>query len=135
MEIIKKEQVILAKLKESGFRTLGGDREKALDYVAKQLEKVLLYDEEAIKEQIKERLRRDSSGELEALRREAQYERMASGLDALNRVCADLGLPPFASIDTGDRQAVEGFVGQARKELYERGIGKRYAAVEGQGTE
>lgn len=124
MDIIEKENEILEKLKEGGFRTLGSDREKALDYVVEQLEKVLLYDEEAIREQIQERLRGDGSGETAALRREAQCERMASGLDALNRVCADLGLEPFADIDTGDRQTVEGFVGQARQELYERGIGK-----------
>lgn len=49
MDIIKKENEILAKLKESGFSTFGGDKEKALGYLEEQMKKVLMYDEEAIR--------------------------------------------------------------------------------------
>ena len=124
MDIVEKENEILEKLKESGYSTLGGDKEKALNYLAEQMEKVLLYDKKAISEQIRSRVRGDSSEEQESLRREAEYERIASGLNALNEVCADLGLAPFADIDVGDMKTVEGFIGECRRDLYNRGIGK-----------
>lgn len=124
MDIIKKENEILEKLKESGYSTFGGDKEKALDYLEEQLMKVLMYDEEEIREQIGKRGSKDSSGEQESLSREMKYERRASGLEALNKICADLGLTPFADIDTGNMQAVEESVGQYRQDIYNRGIGK-----------
>lgn len=85
-----------------------------------------MHDEEAIREQIGNRGRGNSSEEQESLRREAKYERIASGLDALNKVCADLGLSPFADVDTGNMQAVEKSVGQCRQDIYNRGIGKEH---------
>ena len=106
VDIIKKENEILEKLKESGYSTFGGDKEKALDYLEEQLMKVLMYDEEEIREQIGKRGSKDSSGEQESLSRETKYERRASGLEALNKICADLGLTPFADIDTGNMQAL-----------------------------
>lgn len=58
------------------------------------------------------------------MRREEKYARKASGLDALNKLCADLGLTPFADVDTGNMQAMEESVGQCRQDIYNRGIGK-----------
>lgn len=124
MDIIKKENEILEKLKESGYSTFGGDKEKALDYLEEQLMKVLMYDEGAIREQIRNQSRGGSSEEQESLRREAEYERMASGLDALNKICVELGLTSFADVDTGNMQAVEESVRQYRQDIYNRGIGK-----------
>ncbi len=126
MDIIKKENEILEKLKESGYSMFGGDKEKALDYLEEQLMKVLMYDEEAIRAQIRNRSRGGSPEEQESLRREAEYERMASGLDALNKMCADLGLTPFSDVDTGNMQAVEEFIGQCRQDIYNRGIRKEH---------
>lgn len=124
MDIIKKENEMLEKLKESGYSTFGGDKNKALDYLEEQLMKVLMYDEEAIREQIRNQNCGGGPEEQETLRREAEYERMASGLDALNKMCADLGLTPFADVDTGNRQAVVEFIGQCRQDICNRGIGK-----------
>lgn len=118
MDIIEKENEILAKLKESGFGTFDGDSEKAYSYFEEQLDKVLRYDEKELHEMVKNRLHGDEFGEQEAVRREAEYERRVSGLEALNKLCADLGLSPLADIDLGDMQAVEEFVGQCRWAFY-----------------
>lgn len=54
-------------------------------------------------------------------------EGIVSGLKALNGLCADLELEPFADIDMEDRQAVAAFIGQCRMDLYSRGIGGHHS--------
>lgn len=46
----------------------------------------------------------------------------AASIDALNRLSADLGLEPFAGIDTSDPQAVARVAGDFASELYRIGI-------------
>lgn len=123
MDIIGKETEILERLKENGYSKFGGDKNAALDYVSDQLEKVLMYDTAMVGERIKKHLSGGESGAKDA-RETAEYERQASGLKALNKLCEELGLEPFTDVDTEDHVAVAAFVGQCRRDLYNRGIGK-----------
>lgn len=85
MDIIEKENEILAKLKESGYSTFGGDSEKAYDWFAGQLDKALLFDEKELHETVRNRLCGDEFGEQETIRREAEYKRRVSGLEELSK--------------------------------------------------
>lgn len=88
---LQKEIAIIEKLKATGYAAFGGSRDEALDFLEKQLASL------------------------------AGRDAAADSIDALNRLSADLGLEPFADVDTSDRQAVAGVAGDFIGELYRTG--------------
>lgn len=117
MDFIEKEEELLEKLKETGYSSFGGDKEEALDFVEEQLVKILHFSGDVASKRIRSRLGQGGTGEA------VPADSAASGLDPLNRLCAELGLEPFTCIDTGDSEAVSGFIGQSVREIYRRGTG------------
>lgn len=127
MDFIRKEEELLVKLKESGFAGFGGNKEQALDFVEEQLDNIFQYGAETVSGQIRSRFGGSAHGpEGDGVENgDLIFSRAAHGLDALNGLCADLGMDPFTDIDTGDKQAVAEFIGQCMRSIYNRGIGRR----------
>ena len=88
---MEKEIAIIERLKATGYAAFGGNRDEALDFLEKQLTSL------------------------------ASGDAVAASIDALNRLSADLGLEPFADVDTSDRQAVDGVAGDFLIEMYRTG--------------
>lgn len=128
--IIDKEREIISKLEETGYEMFDGDKEEAMDFISSKVETFPHYANVVINEQIMTpiwRARyegqelRDKIESIDATRRYA-HESAIGAVTALNRFCKNLGLEPFADIDTNDRHAVAEFVGKAVNEVYNAGI-------------
>lgn len=131
MSYLEKEQNIIKKLQETNYEMFDGDKDEALDFVGSHLEKFPNYVNIVIREQImtpiwKQRfdgeILRNHIQDIDQQRKIA-HDSAISSINILNRLSKNLGLEPFADIDTTDRHTVANFVGQYVNELYNNGIG------------
>ena len=103
---MEKEIAIIEKLKATGYAAFGGSRAEALGFVEKQLAGLAGYAGAA----------RRGGGDPHG--RDAAIEGVAAAIDALDRLSADLGLEPFAGVDTSDPQAVAAVAGGFAREMF-----------------
>lgn len=136
--IMDRAKKIMSKLQETNYDLFDGDKDEALDFLADKMESFPKYANVVIREQImmpiwQQRYEgqefRDKVQSIDATRRYA-HESTISACDILNRMSKNLGLEPFANIDTKDRHAVAEFVGQAVNEMYNDGIGNNGRAFD-----
>lgn len=134
MNFLDKERRIIERLQQTKYEMFDGDKEEAFDFVSEQLEKFPQYTNIVIREQIMmpiwrfrydgEELR-DKIQDIDQKRKIAHDSAIAS-VNILNRLSKNLGLEPFADIDTNDRHEVANFVGQYVNEVYNKGIGNTF---------
>lgn len=132
MNYIDKERNIIKKLKETNYAMFDGNKDEALDFIGEQLNAFPNYANTVINQQILtpiiyareegENLR-DKIQDLDNKRRLA-HESAINSVNILNRLSKNLGLEPFADIDTTDRYIVADFVGQYVSQIYQSGQGK-----------
>ena len=132
MNYIEKEKTMIAKLKESNYELFDGDKTGALDFIGDKLDAFPKYANIVINQQITTPLiynhyegeeLRDKIQDLDSKRHWA-HERAIDSLNKLNRLSTNLGLEPFADVDTSDRYKVADFVGQYVSQVYDLGQGK-----------
>lgn len=119
---LEKECAILEKLKATGYAAFGGSREQAADFLLKQFDSLAGFADTTISQQYMQSIACDESGnpcgDGMAMDPQRKAGSAAASIDALNRLSADLGLEPFADVDTSDPQAVAGVVGDFIGELF-----------------
>ena len=94
---LEKEIAIIEKLKSTGYAAFGGSRDEALGFIEKQFASIVGHDD------------------------------VAAAIAAIDRLSADLGLEPFAGVDTSDPQAVAAVAGGFAREMF-------LAGTQGMGT-
>lgn len=134
MKFIDKERNILIKLQQTNYEMFDGNASDAFDFVAAQLEKFPAYTNIVIREQIMQPIwyarfegenLRDHIQSMDE-RRKMAHDGAIKSIDILNRLSKNLGLEPFADVDTKDRHAVAELVGQYVSEVYNNGINKSF---------
>lgn len=129
---IEKEKKIIQKLKNTNYELFDGDKDDALDFISDKLDAFPNYANIVINQQIVtpiiyERYEgqeiRDRIEDLDKKRRSA-HEQAIDGLNILNKLSNNLGLEPFAKVDTSDRYKVADFVGEYVSQVYALGQGK-----------
>lgn len=132
MNYIEKETEMIKKLKESNYALFDGDKDDALDFIGDKLDAFPKYANVVINQQITTPLiynhydgeeLREKIQDLDSKRHWA-HEGAIDSLNQLNRLSKDLGLEPFADVDTSDRYKVADFVGQYVSQVYDLGQGK-----------
>lgn len=138
MNFRQKEETIIKTMAERNYDMFDGNKNEALDFLGAQLESFPRYANSVIRmEQMQPILYaryegqelRDRVTDMDKNRRIA-HEAAISSLNVLNRFSKNLGLEPFADIDTTDRYKVADFVGQYCNEVYlNRSGGDMYQAT------
>lgn len=131
MTFIEKVNNLLKKLEETNYEYFDKDKEEALDFVEEYLNKLIKYINIVVKEQeMKQiwKLRYDGEQLRDHLQdidkeRSIIHDAAINSLNILNRLSENLGLEPFADVDTKDRHAVAELLGEYTHELFQRGIG------------
>lgn len=125
---------MLQTLKATNYEMFDGDKEDALDFIGDQFDAFTNYANIVIRESVMTPIWRDRY-EGQDLRdkiqdidrsRKIAHDSAISGINILNRLSNNMGLPPFAEIDTKDRHQVANFVGQYINEVYNKGIGNTF---------
>lgn len=131
MDFLQKEEALIKKLNDTNYAFFDSDKDDGLDFITSRLMSFPNYSNIVTQEQImmpiwRNRFEgqdlRDKIQDIDTRRRSA-HENAISSVNALNRLSKNLGLEPFAEIDTTDRHEVAKFVGQYVNEVYNRGIG------------
>lgn len=131
MTSIEKLREIIDTLEKTNYAEFDGDRGEALDMIADSMVSFPNYVNAVAREQIMMPIisakydgqdYRDQVMRLDSTRRMC-HDSAIIGVNMMNRLCANLDLEPFATIDTDDRHAVAGFVGKTVNEIYNQGIG------------
>lgn len=126
-----KQILIINALKATGYKMFDGDSADAMDFLERNLTSFPDYANVVIREQIMHpiwRVRydgqelRDRIQDLDHTRR-IKHDAAIASVNVLNRFSKNLGLEPFADIDTSDRHAVAAFIGSYVNEMYNNGIG------------
>ena len=106
---MEKEIAIIERLKATGYAAFGGSRDEALGFIEKQLAGLVGYAGAA----------KHRGGDPHG--RDDSTEGVAAAIDALDRLSAELGLEPFAGVDTSDPQAVAAVAGGFAREMFRAG--------------
>lgn len=129
MTYIEKENAIIKKLHDTNYDMFDGDRDEALDFLDSQLNSFPEYANTVIRQQqlmpiyqarYEGQDYRDAIQEMDT-RRHNNHESAISSVNVLNRLSKNLGLEPFAEVDTKDRVAVADFVGDYIGDVYKTG--------------
>lgn len=130
MTYLQKEEQIIKKLAETNYAAVEGNKKVAFDFISGSLSSFPDYAQTVIGQETQMRMLnvmysgeefRDRTQTLDQTRRNAHNNAIGS-INALNRFCKNLGLEPFADINTNDRHAVAEFVGDYVNEVYREGI-------------
>lgn len=130
MTYLEKEQAILAKLQSQNYAFFDGDKEEAFDFLGARLQAFPDYVNTVVRMETMMpiwRARFDAPEYQEHVQRidterKHCHDAAIASVDILNRVSNNLGLEPFAQVNTKDRHAVAEFVGAYVNEVYLHGI-------------
>lgn len=131
-DYIEHEKQLIARMQEDNFSLFDGDREEALDFMSSHLSRFTDYANVVIRSQYLQPLWRatksteDYIANTEAIDKERRMKHNCAidSVNILNRMSKNLGLPPFADIDTSIREEVADFCGAYVNQVYNKGIGK-----------
>lgn len=132
MTYIEKEQNILNALQKQNYDMFDGDKDDALDFIANRLNAFPTYANIVINQQIMTPIiyqrydgqeLRDRIQSIDEHRKSA-HDNAISSVNILNRLSNNLGLEPFATVDTSDRYKVADFIGEYVSQVYDMGQGK-----------
>lgn len=131
-DYIEHEKALIGKLQADNFAMFDGDRDEALDFLAGHLNRFTDYANVVIRSQYMGPLWRatlsteDYISRTENLDKERRMKHNCAidSVNILNRMSKNFGLPPFADIDTEERNEVADFCGAFVNQVYNKGIGK-----------
>ncbi len=131
-DYIEHEKNLIRKMQEDNFAMFDGDREEALDFLSGHLNRFTDYVNTVIREQYMGPLWKatlstenylDRVQTLDKERR-VKHNCAIDSVNILNRISKNFGLPPFADIDTEQRDEVANFCGAFTNQVYNKGLGK-----------
>lgn len=115
MTALEKQQAICDRLKETDYAAFDGDRETALREVFYGFSSIIKYViGTALAKEKRNAERAAGMDAAEDADREEQdgYRKLTDSINMLNDLSKELGLEPFADIDTSDPDAVLRFAGE-----------------------
>lgn len=115
MTALEKQQAICDRLKETDYAAFGGDKETALREVFNGFSSIIKYviGTALTKEKlIVERAAGVDAAEDADREEQDEYRKLTDSINMLNGLSKELGLEPFADIDTSDPDAVHRFAGE-----------------------
>ena len=129
MSYLKRENAILSKLKETDYAMFDGDADEAVEFLSSRFASFINYANIVIEQQYRTPLicaryeGEDLCYKIETMdaKRRIRHESAIASVNILNRLSGNLGLEPFADIDTKDRHKVADMVGDYIGELYRTG--------------
>lgn len=125
-----KTSAILRRLKETNYDMFDGDKDEAMDTIGSSLMSMPDYVNTVVRMEVMQPIWRQRCSQEEYVdnvqrvdrQRKHAHDAVIANVNILNRMSANLGLQPFADIDTSDRHAVANLAGEYVNEIYNNGI-------------